>query len=132
MVLTPTYHVFEMFQVHQDAVLLPLHVECEKYALGEDAIPALSATASRDRDGKVHLSLSNLDPQKATQVECIIRGRKLSAVAGRILTAEDMRAHNTFDAPDAVRPARFDAAKPAGENVAITLPPKSIVVLELN
>jgi alpha-N-arabinofuranosidase len=133
-VLTPTYHVFEMLQVHQDAVLLPLHTDCQKYTLGEEAIPALSATASRDGGGKVHLSLSNLDPHKAAEVGCVIRGhgQKLSAVSGRILTAGDMRAHNTFDAPEAVRPSHFEAAKLAGETLTVTLPPKSIVVLELS
>ncbi|MCJ7543060.1 MAG: alpha-N-arabinofuranosidase [Phycisphaerae bacterium] len=133
MLLTPTYHVFDMFQVHQDATLLPLDLRCDTYTLGEVAVPTLSATASRDGSGarKVHLSLSNLDPNTPADVECVIRGRKLSGVSGRVLTAKDMNAHNTFDAPDAVRPTRFDGAKLSGENLAVALPPKSIVVLEL-
>ena len=64
--------------------------------------PPPAATAS----GKVHLSLSNLDPHKPAEVACVIRGRKVSTVAGTVLTADDMQAHNTFDAPDTVRPRR--------------------------
>ena len=33
MLLTPTYHVFEMYKVHQDATLLPLDLSCEEYSL---------------------------------------------------------------------------------------------------
>lgn len=30
MVLTPTYHVFEMYKVHQDATFLPMDLICDK------------------------------------------------------------------------------------------------------
>ena len=131
LLLTPTYHVFDMFQVHQDATLLPLDLQCDTYSLGPDAVPALSATASRDAAGKLHLSLANLDPRKPAEVACVVRAGKFSSVSGRILTAKNMHAHNTFDQPDAVRPAPFDGARLSGENLSIALPPKSIVVLEL-
>ncbi len=133
MLLTPTYHVFDLFQVHQDATLLPLDLRCEMYACGENKMPALSATASRDGSGKVHLSLSNLDPNRPAEVACVLRGLKVSSVSGRILTAPDMHAHNTFEQPDAVRPTAFNksGAKLAGENLSVTLPAKAIVVLEL-
>jgi alpha-N-arabinofuranosidase len=131
MLLTPTYHVFDMFQVHQDATLLPMDLRCESYACGQDVLPALSATASRDGGGRVHLSLSNLDPHKPAEVSCVLKGQKVSGVSGKILTAADMHAHNTFEQPDAVRPTIFSGATLAGENLSVTLPAKSIVVLEL-
>src|SRR5690606_7696392 len=57
MILTPTYHVFEMFNVHQDAAVLRTDLISPDYVLGEQRIPAVSASASRDKNGKVHLSL---------------------------------------------------------------------------
>jgi alpha-N-arabinofuranosidase len=144
MLLTPTYHVFDMFQVHQNATLLPMDLRCEQYVCGQDVLPAFSATASRDGSGKVHLSLSNLDPNRPAEVACVLRGRKFSGVSGKILTAQDMHAHNTFQQPDAVRPTAFNKDKDkdknknnkngatlAGENLSVTLPAKSIVMLEL-
>ena len=39
MVLTPTYYVFKMYSVHQDAVMLPVDVQSESYISGKDTIP---------------------------------------------------------------------------------------------
>ena len=42
-----------------------------------------------------------------------------------------MNAHNTFAAPDAVRPAPLTGVSVAGGTISLTLPAKSVVVLEL-
>ena len=65
MLLTPTYHVFEMHTVHHDATMLPVDLACDTYEFGDDAIPAVSASASKDAKGRIHVTLSNLDPSKA-------------------------------------------------------------------
>ncbi|HKG91401.1 MAG TPA: alpha-L-arabinofuranosidase C-terminal domain-containing protein [Gemmatimonadaceae bacterium] len=132
MILTPTYHVFEFYTVHHDAVLLPTRFDAGRYERGGWSAPAVSATASRDRAGRIHLTMTNVDPTQPRTVAATIRGQRVSAVAGgRILTAEQMGAHNTFEQPNAVRPAPFAGATLAGETLTVRLPPKSIVVLEL-
>ena len=131
MLLTPTYHVFEMYTVHHDATLLPIELAAEPYAFGDQSIPGLSATASRDAAGKVHLTISNLNPNRAADVTCILRGGKFSRATGRILTAPTMQAHNTFDKPDQVAPSPFTGAKIDGEKLSVNLPGKSVVVIEL-
>ncbi len=132
MVLTPTYHVFEMFKVHQGATVVPLELESPDYTHGDASIPAISASASRDAAGKVHLSLANTDPNATHRVRCTIAGTSLAAVSGRILTADTITAHNTFDAPGVVAPASFHGARLDGDTLAIELPAKSVVVLELS
>jgi alpha-N-arabinofuranosidase len=133
MIVTPTYHVFEMYSVHQDALRLPLTVEGARYEHEGRSLPAVSASASRDGQGRIHLSLTNLDPNRALSVSADLRGggAQLSRVSGRVLTADAMNAHNTFDRPDAVQPRPFDAARLAGDTLTLDLPAKSIVVLEL-
>jgi alpha-N-arabinofuranosidase len=131
MILTPTYHVFDLYKVHQDSTLLPSQLDCAKYRFGKDSIPAISASASRDKEGKIHLSLCNLDPDRAQEVRCELRGFAARAVSGRILTSGDMTAHNTFDSPERVKPAEFNDAKIESKGLAILLPPKSVVVLEI-
>src|SRR5262245_54766239 len=91
-VLTPTYHVFEMYKVHQDATLLPLDLRCDDYTYGEHSMPGLSASASRDKAGRVHLSLCNVNPNREAHVTCEVRGMALSAIQGRVLTADRMQA----------------------------------------
>jgi alpha-N-arabinofuranosidase len=132
MLLTPTYHVFEMYRVHHDATLLPVDLACEDYAYGEGSIPGISASASSDRQGQVHLSLCNLHPSRTAQVSCELRGMTPAAVTGRVLTAGAMDAHNTFDEPEVVRPAPFHGAALDGQMLSVNLPARSVVVLALN
>ena len=131
MLVTPTCHVFEMFAVHHDATLLAADLNCDDYLCGREWIPALSACASKAADGKVHVSLCNLDPNAAKTVNVDLRGRRPGQTAGRILTAAAMNAHNTFDSPDAVRPEPFDGFTPTDGGLTVELPAKSVVVLEL-
>jgi alpha-N-arabinofuranosidase len=131
MLLTPTYHVFEMFTPHHDATLLPTDVTCESYEFDTDDIPALSVSASRDADGKVHVSLCNMHPHEALDVTCELRGATASAVSGRVLTADVMDEHNTFDDPDRLKPTEFTGATLTDGKLAVDLPAKSVVMLEL-
>src|SRR6185369_1172821 len=51
MLLTPTYHVMEMYNVHQDATLLPITLKSNDYVLGTEKLIAVSASASKDAAG---------------------------------------------------------------------------------
>jgi len=132
MILTPTYHVFDMYQVHHDTTYVPLDLITDKYSFdGGDALPALSASASRDSEGRMHISLVNLDPNVAMDVEARIEGWAFSSVSGSILTANTMDAHNTADAPNQVQPAKFTGATLGEESLKLRRPAKSVVVLML-
>jgi len=131
MLLTPTYHVFEMYKVHQDAKLLPCLLNSAEYKVGDRSTSALHASASRDRTGKIHLSICNLDPNRAHDLTAHFQGAEISRFSGRVLTAESMNDHNTFDAPEAVKPRPFSAASVAGGRLQGEFPPKSVTVLEL-
>jgi alpha-N-arabinofuranosidase len=131
MILTPTYHVFEMFKVHQGATSLPVTLTSPDYALGTEKIPAVSASASRDASGKIHVSFANCDPNKPASVACTLTGVTAKNVTGRVLTATAMNAHNTFAAPHTIEPAAFTSAKLENGSLSVTLPAKSVVVIEL-
>jgi len=131
MILTPTYHVFEMYKVHHDATLLPVELQCGDYQFGDARVPAINVSASKDKSGKVHLSLCNLDPANSHELNCQFQGLQAKQVSGRVLTAEAMTAHNTFEQPDAVKPAKFDDFSLKSDTLTVTLPSKSVVVLEL-
>jgi len=60
-----------------------------------------------------------------------MNGVNASSVTGRVLTASAINSHNTFDAPEVVRPAAFNGATVQGGQLSVTLPAKSVVVLEL-
>jgi alpha-N-arabinofuranosidase len=132
MLLTPTYHAMEMMNVHQDATSLPVALTTPDYTFGGEKIPAVSASASRDKAGKLHISFANCDPTKPITVTCTLTGVTAKSATGRVLTAPAMNTHNAFAAPTAVQPAAFTGAKLSGQTLTVALPSKSVVVLELN
>jgi len=131
MVLTPTYQVFRMFRVHQDARLLQTDLVCEDYLMGEQAIPAISASASVDKEGKIHISLANLNPSKEIILTCPLIGDTYKSVSGEVLTATEMNAFNSFEKPETVKPVDFSGYKLKDGILSVTMPAKSVVVLEL-
>jgi alpha-N-arabinofuranosidase len=131
MILTPTYHVFEMFKVHHGATLLPTDNMAADHDAGRTSYRSVFASSSKDKDGKVHISLVNDRQDVAAKVTLKIAGATPKKVTGRILTAEKMDAHNTFEQPDAIKPAVFDGAEVKDGTVTLTLPAKSVVVLEI-
>lgn len=130
---TPTYHVFEMFKVHQNGEALAVNLQTPEYECGEEKIQQFSTSASKDDSGRIHLSLSNLHPQQAGDLSIALRGWKgvKPQVSGRILTSSEMNAHNTFASPENVRPRPFDDVQLSDEGLLVQLPPKSVVVLTL-
>ena len=133
MVLTPTYHVFRMYKVHQDATYLPFDLICNKKKVEENrTVPMISATASRDKNGVIHLSLSNVDADNSQEITVELPGVKGKKVSGEILTAANLTDHNTFESPNMVKPAAFNGAKIVGDGLlTVNLPAKSIVTLEI-
>ena len=132
MLRTPTYWVFEMFKVHQGGTLLPVELQSPDYMFGQERIPMVSASATRAGDGSaVHLSLANTSPAQAVTLTVKLAGLAPKSVAGRVLTAPAMDAHNTFDGPNAVQPAAFAAAAVKGDTLEVKLPARSVVVLAL-
>jgi alpha-N-arabinofuranosidase len=131
MLLTPTYHVFEMYKVHQDATMLPSSVTGGQYGMGDKALPHISASASRDKAGKLHLSVANLDPNRPAPVVCQFTGFTPRQASGRVLTADSISACNTFDQPRTVEPKPLGAVAVAVGRLTVNLPPKSVAVVEV-
>jgi alpha-N-arabinofuranosidase len=131
MVLTPTYYVFKMFKVHQEASLLKIDLRCEDYIYGKSKIPSVSASASVDKDGKVHISLANLNPNKPVSVSCPVIGEVYKKVTGEVLTAAEMNSYNSFENGDVVKPVNFTGFTNKDGVITINMPAKSVVVLEL-
>jgi alpha-N-arabinofuranosidase len=131
MILTPTYHVMEMYNVHQDATMLPININSADYKMGKESLKAVSASASKDKEGRTHISLVNIDYSKPQTVTINLSGANYGGVTGRILTSDKMQNYNSFQQPEKIKPAAFSGAQLKGNNLSVTLPPFSVVVLEL-
>jgi alpha-N-arabinofuranosidase len=131
MVLTPTYHAFHMYRPFQDATLLPTELQAPRYSLGNASLAAVSISAARTATGAIAVGIVNADPHRAIPLSLSVSGAAPRAVKGEVLTAAAMDARNTFENPEAVHPVPFTGAKVKGEKVSLTLPAKSVVVLNL-
>jgi len=130
MVLTPTYYVFKMYKVHQDAVMLPVEIKCNKYVYGSQSVDAVNCSASV-KEGKVNITLCNLDPNKSQEISFEIQGLNLSKVSGKVVTANKINAYNDFGKKEEVFEADFNNIKIANGKIEAILPSKSVVLIQL-
>ena len=132
MVLTPTYYVFKMYKVHQDATYLPIELNCEKMNVRDNRIvPMVSATASKDKNGIIHISLSNVNADETQDITINLGDVKARKAVGEILTSARLTDYNSFENPDIIKPAAFKEVKIDKGTMKVKLPAKSIVTLEL-
>ena len=148
MLLTPTYWVFYLYKVHQDATMIPIHFISNRLELpssnisaqppragagmgGRRGIDAVSASASRDASGKVHITLVNIDPNNEQTVDCDLGKFAAKNVMGKALTSAKINDHNTFENPNNVTVKDFNGVRIDSGTLSVRLPSKSVVMLEL-
>jgi alpha-N-arabinofuranosidase len=133
MVKTPTYYVFNMYKVHSDAFLLKTNLITENYTYGNESIPAVSQTVSKSKDGRIHISLSNVNPNREIGIKVEILGKTFTRINDcKILTAPELNSVNTFENPEIVKTEGFKSFEILSPgSFGISLPPKSVVTLEL-
>ncbi len=132
MIKTPTYHVFDMYQVHQDATLLGLDIlESVEYTYHDEKIESISISSSMDGNGKVHITMSNLNHLESVDCELDVLGVDAKNIKAEIITHEIMDAHNDFDNPDVVEIQAFDGVSVRGDKLYLTMPAKSVIGIEI-
>jgi len=129
--LTPTYHIYDMYKVHQDAANLPVEILSPNYTFGTESVPALSVSASKDKKGVIHVSIVNMDPKNDIETSCSLVGAVGKVVTGQILTANDVAAYNTFEKPNQVVLAAFTGAKLDKGVLKLKVPAKSVLTVEI-
>lgn len=129
MILTPTYHVMEMYNVHQDATLLPLRIQTGDYAFNGKKLPAVSASASKDNTATIYISLVNIDVNNTQTVNINMPGEKGITVKGRILHSQKIQDHNTFEEPEKIKPSAFTDFSINNNKLSVKLPPASVIAL---
>lgn len=131
-ILTPTYHVFDLYKVHQDATLLPSFMMSEQYQMEDQSLSSLHTSCSKTEDGTINISLVNIHAQDDLELICELRGiDDIASFTGRILTAPELNSHNSFEQPEQVKISEFDELRLKKNQAILNIPAKSIVVLQL-
>jgi alpha-N-arabinofuranosidase len=131
MVLTPTYYVFKMYKPFQDATLVPVEFDKGTYVQGDISLPRVDAIAARDTNGKLWLAVANIDPDHPATLRASFPGVAARSARGQVLTAPKADAINSFAAPNAVTPKPIAGAA-RGNDIVLSLPSKSVAVVEIN
>ncbi len=128
MVLTPTYHVFKMYVPFQDATFVPVTFDAGWYTHDKIALPRVDAIAAKDKDGKLWLAVTNLDPNQPLEIDASVAGLAAKSAAGETLAAPKVDSVNTFDAPNVVAPKPISGKMQDGK-LTLQLPPASVTVV---
>ena len=129
MVLTPTYHVFDLYKHHHDATLLNSHLETEGVYAG---VPNLTVSASEDENGVVHITLANISADTAYPIDCALTGKKkYNTASARILT-NSIGAYNDFDHPEDVKITDFDALTLENNNLHFNIPACAVMEITVS
>ncbi len=118
---TPTYHVFDLFQTHQNSDLVYSWMENEN----SHGLPTISQSVSVAADGSMTMTLANCDLEESFEISCEIMGMQPQIATARILT-DEVHAHNTFEAPETVKTQAHEVEL-SGNQLKVVLPPCSVV-----
>ena len=131
MVKTPTWHVFNLYKVHQDNDLVESSlVGNEEVGIGDLKAQKLTESVTMDKKGKLYVTMTNMSLDASEPMEISLNGAKVKAVTGQIVTGK-MDAHNTFKAPNKVQGADFNDVTVTKDGLSFELPPRSVVLLEV-
>lgn len=124
--LTPTYHAFRLHAPHMGATALQVAVE---HSLSlPDGSPAVSATASRSAE---HLTITLINRHyrhgASVRLHCPGGGQ----ATGQLLSADDPRATNTPEQPEAVAPRALEVHADGTQGWRVELPPHSLATLQI-
>lgn len=131
MLLTPTYHVMKMYNVHQDAKLVPIAFESPIYEFENKRTPALTVSASKDATGSMNVSLTNIDYSKSYEIELDVRGESYSSISAQILSSESINDFNSFDNPELIEPSQLNNVSLIDGIIKLQIPAFSVIVLNL-
>lgn len=130
LVLTPTYHVMEMYKGHQEGRLVPNSINTSSLEHNGKKIPKVSISSSKNEKGNLIISLTNVDPTQAEEIT-IQLDQSYKEYSSRILKGAAVDSHNTFDKPNAVAPQFFKNIQLNKNQLKFNLPSASVLVIEL-
>ncbi|MBO5253523.1 MAG: alpha-N-arabinofuranosidase [Clostridia bacterium] len=130
MVLTPTYHVFDLYKNHHDATLLSTFTETKEIGTEEDKLQNITVSSSVDANGVIHVTAANLSATESCPVELTLLGKYGGKATGRML-AGDRSAYNDFDCPETVQIREMGEITEKDGAYCFTLPACSVAEITI-
>ena len=119
MVLTPTYHVFDLYKHHQEAI----HVKTD------DIKDAKISYTMTEKDGKLSVSICNYSLVEETELSIELPKDKVDFVNNQIIVGQHMDDHNTIENSEAITLTQFTDFEVVGNKLNIKVPPMSVLTV---
>jgi alpha-N-arabinofuranosidase len=127
------YHPYSWALQYARGKVLNLLIESPTYDVPEmDAVGYIDAAATiNPEDGRTALFVLNRDLSNARQIEVVWEDTPRTRVAvSQLLTGNDLKAVNGFDAPERVKPQVFDKPSTANGRSRFEVPARSYTVIQ--
>ena len=110
---------------------IPVEVDSELYSLNDKELPTISVSASKNENGNIHISLTNIDSRKNHDVKIDLGEIKAKNIAAEVLKGNEIQDRNTFDSPEKIKPENFKSFSLKKNILTVNMPKNSVVVIEL-
>jgi alpha-N-arabinofuranosidase len=112
--------------------VLNVMIEAPTYDVEKmDAVSYIDAIATVTDDGKTSLFILNRDLSKARQIELVWEDKPATHVlVSQVLTGDDLKAANGFDAPERVKPQAFDKPSTTNGRTRFEVPARSYTMIQ--
>jgi alpha-N-arabinofuranosidase len=138
-ILTPNYHVFEMYMPHVGATAIRAEfispqVKFKRLDAARKEVPVnfWGLNGSASINGKtVTLTVVNPDARAPREAEININGATIISALARVLSSTDIHARNTFDDPNGLVPHDEGVKTPLGGRLVYRFAPASVTRLQL-
>jgi alpha-N-arabinofuranosidase len=137
MVKTPVFYLWKMFVPHHSANArwAPNTLQTETVRGNNTDIPVISAGTTVDDQGRVNISLANVDLTMSRTVQVTLTSARAgySVASAQIITGPAKNTYNDFGMAERVniQPLSASACGVSGKSLRVTLPSKSVVMLVL-
>lgn len=126
MLLTPTYHVYDLYHAHHNAQLLDCAVFSDTLPCG---IKQVTASASI-KDGVITVTAANVHADEAAEINLTIDGIDAAEITGRVLSG-DIHAMNTFENKTNVTVQPLTSIRKTAAGCVVTLPACSVAEITI-
>src|SRR5918997_1911833 len=133
-VLTPTYHVFEMFVPHMGArsVRALFSAPEVRYTRADKPAEFWGLAGSASVSGKqLTLTVTNPHTTEPRETEIAVRGARVTEARARVLSERDVHAHNSFANPREVEPRDEEVRTPGTGPFVYRFAPASVTRLSI-
>jgi alpha-N-arabinofuranosidase len=131
MLTTPTFHAYEMYAQHQGGQSLKVSFDVDdiSFSVGNEKRQFWGLNGSASLTDKT-VCLTVVNPHVENPIEATIHLSEGEAkeVTARVLTHDDIHAHNTFDAPQNVTPCT-ESLSVTGKTLQHCFPPASVTAI---